>query len=125
MPRGSRRSANRRRVDYLPLVDWLEARTLLNGDPFAPPLPFLIDPGPAPGDPGFVGPVRPAYLDGIDGPPLAADPDPTGLPTYQAEREPNDTLAAAQPIASVSRTTGVLTARDVDVSRSPSPSRAS
>ncbi|HEX8200969.1 MAG TPA: VCBS repeat-containing protein, partial [Isosphaeraceae bacterium] len=115
MPRGPRRPAPRRRVDYLPRVDWLEARTLLAGDPFAPPPPFAIDPGPAPGDPGFVGPVRPAYLAGIDGPPLADDPDPSGLPTYQAEREPNDTLAAAQPIAPVSRTTGVLTARDADV----------
>jgi hypothetical protein len=111
MRRTRRPAAPRCRLAYPPRMDCLEDRTLLNGDPFTTPLPVDIAPGLVAGTPGFVGPVRPAGLD--DSTP-AIDPDPIGLPTYQAEREPNDTLAGANRIAPVSRTTGTLAANDVD-----------
>jgi hypothetical protein len=45
------RSARRRRVNTPLRVDWLESRTLLNGNPFAAPLPVGMTPSLAPGLP--------------------------------------------------------------------------
>jgi hypothetical protein len=79
MRRVSGRAACQRRMDYPLHVDWLEARSLMDGDPFSTPLPDGITPSPAAEVLGFIGPVHPVEASESGDPTAAANPDPTGI----------------------------------------------